>query len=101
MMQIPLQAVANQAFTVQLDGARWAFTIKEAGGIMCADVTRDDELLLSGARIVAGSTIIPYRYLESGNFVLLTENDDIPYYAEFETTQSLVYLTAAELAALR
>jgi hypothetical protein len=101
MNQIPLQATANQTLSVQLDGARYSLTFKEAGGVMVADVTRDDVVVLYGARVVSGSPIIPYAYLEAGNFVLLTEDDDLPYYTEFETTQSLVYVTADELADLR
>jgi hypothetical protein len=63
---------------VQLDGARYSLTFKEATGCMVADVERDDVVLLYGVRVVAGSPIIPYGYLEAGNFVLLTENDELP-----------------------
>lgn len=100
MMEIAIAPVANQSFTVQLDGARYAFTIKEAAGVMVADVSRDDVLLLSGTRLVAGSPIIPYKYLQVGNFVLFTGNDDLPYYTEFGYSQQLAYLSAAEIAAL-
>ncbi len=101
MMEIALQPVANQSLTVQLDGARYAFTIKEANGIMVVDVSRDEVLLLSGTRLLAGAALIPYEYLESGNFVMFTENDDLPYYPEFGNSQKLVYLTAGQVAALR
>lgn len=101
MNQIPLQATPNQTLSVLLDGARYTLAIKEANGCMVADVTRDDTDLLYGALIVAGSPIVPYAYMEAGNFLILTEDDELPYWDQFETTQSLIYVTADELAALR
>jgi hypothetical protein len=101
MIDIALQAVPNQAFSVVLEDARYAVTIKEANGVMVADITRDNVVLIQGTRITAGTPLLPYRYLESGNFVLLTQDDALPYYTEFGTTQSLVYVTKAEIASLR
>jgi hypothetical protein len=103
MIEIALQSVPNQAFSVTLDGSRYLFTLKESNGIMCADVTRDDVELLRGHRIVAGAPLLPYRSVQGGfgNFVLLTENDELPYYTSFGGTQQLVYLSAAEIAALK
>lgn len=102
MIEVPLQAVANQSFSVSLEGTRYRLTIKEANGIMCADVTRDEVELLRGHRIAALCPLLPYRYLQGGgNFVILTENDELPYYPSFGYTQRLVYLTAAEVAALK
>lgn len=99
MLTVELQPVANQSFTVQLDGARYELTLREVGGVMSADIARDGVPLLQGARLVAGTPLIPYAHMTAGNFVLLTENDSLPYYFEFGLTQSLVYLTAAEVAA--
>lgn len=102
MTEVPLQAVPNQSLTATLEGARYALTIKEAHGIMCVDVTRDGVELLRGHRIVSSAPILPYRFLQdAGNFVLLTENEELPYYSAFGFTQALVYLTAAEVAALK
>jgi hypothetical protein len=101
MMVIPLQAAPNQTFAIQLDGSRFVLTIKDAGGVMCADVTRDDVLLVSGLRLVAGTPLLPYPFMERGNFAFVTEDDELPYYTAFGTTQALVYLTADELAELR
>jgi hypothetical protein len=101
MIEIPLQAVPNQALTVTLGGVRFAFTIKEANGVMCADVVRDEVELLRGHRLVAAVPLLPYRYLQdAGNFVFLTENDELPYYTQFGFTQQLVFLTVAEITAL-
>jgi hypothetical protein len=102
MIAVPLQPVANQSFTVTLGGSRYAFALKESNGIMCADVVRDEVELLHGHRLVASAPMLPYRFLQDrGNFVLLTENDELPYYTQFGYTQQLVYLTADEVGTLK
>jgi len=100
MENVPLLAVPNQDLTVRLDGRRFALRIKEAVGAMVADVAIDGVTILQASRIVAGTPIIPYRYLEAGNLLLLTDNGEMPDHAQLNITQSLVYLTAAEIAAL-
>jgi hypothetical protein len=101
MIDVAIQAVPNQDFSIQLGEDRYDFTIKEANGCMVASVTRDNVPLVSNVRLVAGSPVLPYRYQERGNFVLTTPADELPYYLQFGVTQFLVFLDAAELAALR
>lgn len=100
MMQIPLSAIPRQTFTIQLDGSTYNFSLYTIVGSMAVDLVRDGVEILSGTRVVAGYPVIPYRYLELGNFVFLTANDDLPDYLQFGITQSLLYASAAELAAL-
>jgi len=98
MRIIDIAITANQSFSVTLDGNRWDFVIKQAVTSMIADVTLNDVLILSGIRIVAGTPIIPYEYLhDEGNFLLLTENDDIPYWEQFGIGQQLVYASFEEI----
>jgi hypothetical protein len=101
MQQIPLAAIPNQTFTVTLDGNFYALTFKFANGIMTCTIYINDVLVLSNVRVVAGFPIIPYEYLENGNFVILTENEEYPDYTQFGITQQLIYASAAELGALR
>lgn len=101
MRTIPIAAIANQELSVRLDNERLVLRLKEAKGVMVADLDRDGVRVISGVRVLAGEPIIPYRYLESGNFLLTTINDELPDWRLFETNQSLVYLTAAEVDALR
>lgn len=101
MMQIPLTAIPNQSFDIILDGKRFDLTFKEANGIMAVDIAIDDVVVVTGARCVAGFPLINYQYLEQGNLFFTTMNDELPYYTEFESTQTLVYATAAEMAAAR
>ena len=101
MRTIPLTAKPNQTVSVLIDAVRFTLTLKDARGVMVADVAIDGNAVIAGSRVVAGEAIIPYRYLERGNFFILTENDDIPAWAEFGASQALVYLTADEMAATR
>lgn len=48
--------------------------------------------------MVAGTPLLPYRHLVSGNFLITTENDALPYWPEFGVTQFLFYATEAEFA---
>lgn len=101
MQTISLQAVPNQAFTIVLDNNEWSIRLKTAKNITCVSLTRNGIALLENTRALANKLIIPYRYLESGNFLFITKNFQLPNYLEFGVTQSLVYVTAAELAEAR
>lgn len=86
---------------MQLNGSVYDLTIKETRGVMCVTIVRDNALLLSNTRMVAGYPLIPYRYLENGNFIVLTANDDYPYYTKFGSTQMLIFASQAELDVIR
>jgi hypothetical protein len=99
--QIPIQAVANQAFTVIIDGNTWDFAIKSTNGVMSVSLTLNSVDLIDNTRAVAGMRIIPSQYEEAGNFVFYTQNFALPDYTQFNITQVLVYYSAVELAAIR
>jgi len=101
MRTIPIQAVPNQELSVTVENLRFVITLKEARGVMVADVALDGVTLLRGTRLLAGEAVIPYRYLENGNFYLLTDEGRLPDYRRFNASQQLVYLTADEMAAIR
>ena len=100
MRIVPLASVPNQAITVTLDGTRWSLAFKDCAGVTCVDVARDSVPILSAVRALAGEPVIPYRYLQTGNFLFLTSDDQLPEYALFGVSQVLVYLSAAEIAAV-
>lgn len=100
-INVPIEAIANQEFTIVLEGARYNLSIKQATGCMEMDIIRDDVVILNGIRPVAGTPVIPYKYLERGNFLFLTENDDLPWWEKFGATQSLLYLTIDEMEQAR
>lgn len=101
MRTIPLVATPNQRFTVTIDNVRYDVAIKVARGVMACDVAIDGVQILTGSRVLAGEMLIPFRYMENGNFILLTENGDLPAYEQFGNTQTLVFFTAAEMGAIR
>lgn len=100
MRTIPLSATPNQRLSVRLDDTRIVLTLKDTGGAMVADLERAGVLILSGSRVLAGEPIIPYRYIEEGNFIVLTVGDVLPDWREFGISQRLIYITKAEVDAL-
>ena len=101
MRQIEIAPVPNQSFSVRLDDQQYDFVIKFEAGVMSVTITRDNVLLVSNLRAVPGEPLLPYRYLESGNFVITTKDGDYPNYLEFGVTQNLIFASHAELEALR
>lgn len=101
MIDIGLTAVANQSLSIQLDNRQYEIALHEANGVMSVSVTRDNERLVSNMRLTAGTPVLPYRYQESGNFLLTVDGEALPYWDQFGITQSLVYLTTEEIEALR
>lgn len=101
MIDVGIAALANQELTIQLDERFYAIALRDVGGTSAATIARDGEVLVSGLRITPGTPLLPYRYQESGNFILTTDADALPDYTQFAITQFLVYLTDAELAAYR
>ncbi len=100
MLEIPLSPIPNQSFSTQIDSVRYDIVLKEANGTMVMDVAENSVLVITGARCLADSLVIPYAYLTTGNFFFTTMNDELPYYTEFSSTQTLYYLSPLELAAL-
>lgn len=101
MIDVPIAAVPNQSFSIQLDNVSYDMAIYSTGNVMSMDIIRAGTPILLGERLVPNYPIIPYRYLESGNFVFITLDGDYPTYDQFGVTQNLIYLSATELASLR
>jgi len=98
---IELQPIPNQSFSVLLDGNRYQIRVNDLGESVAFTISRDEVDIVTGFRAVAGTLILPYEHLESGNFIFLTENNEIPEYEKFGVSQTFHYLTAAEMESLR
>lgn len=100
MIDIQLQPVANQELSIPLENVRYVITIKEANGCMVITIERDDEVVVRNARLMADGLALPYRHqwFGFGNFMLTTQDEQVPYFTEFGATQFLVYITADEMA---
>jgi hypothetical protein len=101
MMQVPIQAVANQSFSSILDGNTWEFLLKTVEDSTVVSLSLNGANILDSARAAAGSLIIPSLYEESGNFFFTTQDFELPFYTSFNVSQSLLYVSAAELAIFR
>lgn len=101
MKEIPIKVFARQSLSVMLEQSLYEISLKECNGIMAATIVRDNVTIIDNRRICAGMTLIPEGHLEEGNFVILTENGEIPYYTGFESMDIMVYLTIDEVNRLR
>lgn len=103
MRTIALERVPNQAFSVMLDNRRYEIAVRSAAGIMAVDIQRDGMPLVTGARAVSGTPLLPYAYLEdqSGSFVFITPDDVLPDYTRFGVDHFLIYASNDELEAIR
>lgn len=101
MIDVALAPVASQSLFVQLDERAYSIAVRDTGSVVVVDIERDGVQLVRGMRAAPSTPLLPYAYQEAGNFVLTTEGDDLPAFAQFGVTQFLVYLSDAEIAALR
>jgi hypothetical protein len=92
MREIPLRAIPNQRLAVTLDDINWVITLKAARHMMLCDIQRDEVMVMQGSRLMPNAPLIPYAYLSHGsNFTLITEQDALPWWEQFESTQTLIY----------
>ncbi len=98
MKSIALQAIPNQSIIVTLDGDRYEMPFKGAGGFMTYGVIRNGVTILeNGTRIVNGVPLLPYKYMQNGNFSLSIPDNELPNYKQLGVTQFLYYATPEEL----
>jgi hypothetical protein len=104
MIQIPLQNIANQSLSIQLDENQFDLNfhatqdnIDGSSGVTGVDIVMNNVVIVSGMRAVFGTFLIPYIYLENGNFAFVTQNDDYPDWRQFGITQFLIYASQSEL----
>lgn len=101
MIILSLEQVPNQTLQFNNSGARYDVTIKEVNGIMAVDVSIDLVPVITGHRVGAGIPFLPYKYIEEGNFMIITENDELPYWDKFGDTQTMFYIDADEIEAIK
>lgn len=101
MQAVTLQAIPNQQFSLVVDESRWDITVRTTNDTISVSIMRDGVSVIENYRIVSGVLIIPAKYQESGNFILFTKSFEIPDYTKFGVTQSLFYISAADLELYR
>ena len=98
MITIDLMRTPNQSLTFTHEGVLWKLVIKVGNTTMVADISRNEEPLIRGTRIVADAPIMPYRYLSTdGNFAIATVDGEIPWWEKFGSDHTLVYLSPEEV----
>ena len=103
MINIPLQAIPNQSLSITLDNNQYDIRIHAIDdvGSVAVDIAIDNVVIVTGIFALPDFPIIPARYLENGNFVITTENDDIPNWNQFAVDQYLIYVSQTELNTIR
>lgn len=103
MQVIALQSIPKQSLSIALDGVLYDIDVLSTNGCMSLNITRANVRVVSGQRAVAGQLVLPFKVDEdgAGNFMFLTQDDDLPAYLKFNSTQAFLYATNAELAAVR
>lgn len=97
MREIMLQSVPNQRLDVPVGGVAWRIDIESVTGGMAATVWADNELLISGTRVLANSLILPFKYLAiHGNFIIDSGGNPIDW-RQFGRSQALYFIELDEL----
>lgn len=100
---ITLEAVDNQSFTFTGDSQRYLINLRTIDDTLYMDVTMNGASIISGAQCLPGQMVVPYAYLEGdgGNFIFNTTSGNNPQAANFGSSDTLLYVTAAEMAVAR
>jgi hypothetical protein len=98
MITVPLSAIPNQSLSIQLDLTNYDIEILACGNVMAATISIDNVQVVSGVRLVPNGAIIASAYMQVGNFVLVTDDDEYPDYNFFGIDQFLIYASPIELA---
>lgn len=103
MLNIPLQTIPNQSFSLQLNGNTYDIILRDCGNIMASSVAINNVQITANLRIVPSIFLLPYRYLENGNFLITTEDENQEYadWRRFGLGQTMVFATQAELNEIR
>lgn len=100
MLEIPIQAIPNQEFSFLIDANRYTIVLTTLGDdAMASSVSRNGIQLTTFDRLVSGQPLLAYPHLVAGigNFSFVTNNDQVPYWTEFNVTQKLIYATVGEI----
>jgi hypothetical protein len=94
---IPLNPVPNQKVSFNVDGAFWQLKLYGSIVNMCADISLNGTLLISGVRCFVGTPLLPYGYLQSPSFGNFIFNSDVDWRGFGDVCQ-LYYLEQSEFA---
>ena len=88
--------IPNQIIQIPIGNYDYKIRLIDCDSFMAYDLYIDDDLIVSGFRVVKGQLLIPYRFQEvDGNFIIDTNGAD-PDYKNFGSTQFIRYLSKEE-----
>lgn len=94
----------NQTFTTTINNVDMEIVIKMGGSndnpVMLFALITNSEYLCPFIPVFANQKVLPYDYMAAeigGNFFFITENDEYPYYENFNGACKLIFLTKDEL----
>lgn len=102
MIQIPLQAVPSQTFSVNLDGQDCQINLYSKFGTLYTDVYVNNAVIILGVQCQNGNRIVRSQYLGFiGDLIFVdTQGEDNPTYDGLGSRYLLEYLTTDDLALL-
>jgi len=90
VIRINLLNLDNQTVKHSNDDVNYTLKIYDGDHGRLVDIAIDGEPIISGQRLVTQYPLIPYQYLEVGNFIILSEFDSLE-------NAELMYLSVEEL----
>lgn len=97
---IPIDNTANQEFSNNINEVDMLINIKEKDGFMLFNLRINGEYVCTDTICFANHQLLPYKYMQKEcgcNFFFVTENDNTPYYTDFNNTCFLYAITEDEL----
>jgi len=103
MQTIDLEVTPSQAVTFVADNQQYNVTVRSNDDMTFMDVSINGAVVATQLPCIVGQIVMPYEYLEGdgGNFIFTTASGDNPQYANFGSSDVLLYISNAELAAAR
>ena len=101
MNRVELINYPNQQFSIKVDNKQYDLVIKDCDGFMVIDITCNNQVIVQGQRLLPSTPLIPYPYREQGNFILVTEKEELADWRKFNISQFLYFVSDAELAEIR
>lgn len=102
MKQITLNNTPNQNFTFTEGNTEFEITLRALNEIMIISISANSTPLVTGTKCMADHPILEYPHLQKyGDFIFNTSNGKYPWYADFEKTCFLYFVSPQELAEAR
>lgn len=90
MIKIPIQTVPNQELLFQSGDDRYLIEIRTSSNSTIISISKNDIAVILGLIVSPYVPLLPYS--SGNNFVLNTQNGELPDFSKFNTTQELFFL---------